>query len=137
MPDDAKEESLLTYIERLEDTFENRISELEHELKRVEIIANAKAVVVPEGKGIFWTNKISELEKNIENWLKRLSDDQIKIENKIAELKQRIEKLKEQLTTHGHNTYYNGIILNTEVLQDHYKQRIEKSDWTINVDMVV
>jgi len=147
MPDDAKEESLLTYIERLEDIFENRISELEHELKRVEIIATAKAVVVPEGKGIFWTNKISELEKNIENWLKRLSDDQIKIENKIAELKQKfivsngkeinldsvghsIEKHREEIKKVRHDFVEKNRIISDTAVSDNSKLRER-----INIDI--
>jgi len=44
----------------------DKFSELVNELKRIEIIATAKAVVVPEDKGIFWTNKVSELEQKID-----------------------------------------------------------------------
>jgi len=54
--------------------YKERIEELENELKRVEIIATAKAVVVPEGKGIFWTNKIEALEQKYKEEIAELKN---------------------------------------------------------------
>lgn len=40
------------------------IEELKDQIAVINVLANAKAVIVPEGKGIFWTNKIEELKLN-------------------------------------------------------------------------
>ena len=60
---------------------------IENQIAELRILAKAKAVIVPEGKGIFWTNKIEALEKKFYKNTQGIID----IGDKIEGLKRRFE----------------------------------------------
>ncbi len=75
------EENFRIKVENYIVTHDEKITELVQKLSEVSIKASAKAVIVPEGKGIFWTDKIEALEKNWNLHIQsesRIHDDQRK-----------------------------------------------------------
>ncbi len=75
------EENFRIKVENYIVTHDEKITELVQKLSEVSIKASAKAVIVPEGKGIFWTDKIKALEKNWNLHIQsesRIHDDQKK-----------------------------------------------------------
>lgn len=98
------------------------LEELQDKVAMNSILANAKSVVVPEGKGIFWTNKIESLERNWnlhiqsetnlhDHQNKRIKElelmqetivetDPVSMEREISELKEEIRKGNEIFADH-------------------------------------
>jgi len=95
------------------DIFKNKFDALEDKVAMNTILGNAKAIIVPEGKGIFWTNKIEELTD-------KLQKCGVRGDFRLDEQMGFITELKEQVKLNVEDSDENEKVLtiHEEVLRD-------------------